>query len=98
MDINVNTKELDNLGNMLEKLSYELEINLTNLFERLEKMNNDGGTWIGDTANLFLLEISNSKKDYYDFKEALTAYGSHLKYVSNDLENNMKDLFGSGNV
>lgn len=93
MNFKVDTLSLINDGNEMIKYTDELNRLLDEMFEKIEKMNQEPyPTWTGTSANEYIARTKIEKEEFYLVSDIARSYGATLVDIGNKYENALRRI------
>ena len=86
MNLNIDTQKMRECGNDLLMLTIELNTLFTELFERLEKISDVSGEWVGLSANQFISQVKVDKVQYFNLNNSIAKEAKLLINASDELD------------
>ena len=92
MNLNIDTQKMRECGNDLLILTIELNTLFTELFERLEKISDVSGEWVGLSANQFISQVKVDKVQYFNLNNSIAKEAKLLIKASDELDTYISKL------
>lgn len=92
MNLNIDTQKMRECGNDLLMLTIELNTLFTELFERLEKISDVSGEWVGLSANQFISQVKIDKVQYFNLNNSIAKEAKLLIKASDELDTYISKL------
>lgn len=92
MNLNIDTQKMRECGNDLLMLTIELNTLFTELFERLEKISDVSGEWVGLSANQFISQVKIDKVQYFNLNNSIVKEAKLLIKASDELDTYISKL------